>query len=473
MNVLRALSSGFGAPQILGILASAYPALAQRIKDAQKLGHSIDDILKQFQGLSPKELKKLDQKAAQSSNPLIQGMEATRQTSGEAFKEKQLIPAGLALGASFVAPAIAQGAQKLLGGLAGAIPSATPPSPGPHPMANAPVQPPPIQQPQAPVGAAAAAQQGVPVNVSPTPAPTPLSPAKQKAQSFLEALGVNEQVKELARQGKTPQEIAAEIQTGLHPAKRKAYQEKRMRGEELPIETHVKEYLTTPEGLLREDVVKFGMPNAQTAQVAPQERQGLEPPGQKLDETKEAAKRPAKGSLVVTPDGNLGTIKDIKQKEALVESDGKLHKVKVSDTTDVPVSEKELADYFDEMIHAVERETGEQVSRNVDWSGYDPNTNTLAYLPHGGGLYTYEDISPEDVKFLTNILNVRKTSGENFIGAWTAGSKSPIGAAMSALIQRLQKERGGKGNEYSHKFQKVYHSIEAAQQASKARKKKK
>jgi len=109
----------------------------------------------------------------------------------------------------------------------------------------------------------------------------------------------------------------------------------------------------------------------------------------------------------------------------------------------------------------------------TSWAGYDPKKNSLAFMPHGGGIYIYEDITPEDASLLTSVLNTRKTSGENFIGAWKAGSKSPIGAAMSALIKKLQSERGGKGNEYSGKFETLYNYLEPAIQAKKKKKKKK
>ena len=123
----------------------------------------------------------------------------------------------------------------------------------------------------------------------------------------------------------------------------------------------------------------------------------------------------------------------------------------------------------------MEKETGEDVSRMVQWAGYNPETNTLQFLPHSGKLYKYGDISPEDAALLTDILSTRKTTGANFIGAWKAGSKSPIGAALSKLIRKLQSERGGKGKEYEETHEPIYSAYEPAIEAKKekARKKKK
>ncbi len=174
----------------------------------------------------------------------------------------------------------------------------------------------------------------------------------------------------------------------------------------------------------------------------------------------------SKGSTVASPNG-IGEVKEIRNGQALIDIDGKLHKAQEEELIQSPLPEKELADLYNDVITGIEKETGQQVSRNVYWAGYDPNTNELAYLPHDGGLYIYDDISPEDAKELTNILSQRKSTGQNYIGAWEKGTKSPIGAQMYQLIQRLQKERGGKGNEYANKFQKVYDALEIAKIAAK------
>lgn len=178
-----------------------------------------------------------------------------------------------------------------------------------------------------------------------------------------------------------------------------------------------------------------------------------------------------KKSIVSSPQG-IGTVKEIKEKTALVEIDGKLTKVDIKDLESSPLPEKELADLYDELIGGIEKESGEDVSRMVQWAGYDPGSNTLQFLPHTGALYTYDDISEEDAELLRDILSTRKTSGENFIGAWKKDSKSPIGAALSKLIRKLQSERGGKGNEYLAKHEPIYSAYEPAIQAKKRKKKK-
>jgi hypothetical protein len=178
-----------------------------------------------------------------------------------------------------------------------------------------------------------------------------------------------------------------------------------------------------------------------------------------------------KNETVATPHG-VGEVKEIRNGKAIVEVDGKKHQVDEDELEASPIPEKDLAALYDDLIKGIESETGEDVSRMVQWAGYNPETNTLQFLPHTGKLYKYGNISSEDAALLTDILSTRKTSGENFIGAWKAGSKSPIGAALSKLIRKLQTERGGKGNEYEETHEPIYSAYEPAVQAKKKKKKK-
>ena len=179
-----------------------------------------------------------------------------------------------------------------------------------------------------------------------------------------------------------------------------------------------------------------------------------------------------KGNLVSSPKG-VGEVVASRNGKSIIEVDGKKIQVDDEELEQPPLPEKDLADLYDDLIKGIEGETEEDVSRMVQWAGYNPESNTLNFLPHTGDLYTYDNISEEDAALLTDILSVRKTSGSNFIGAWKKDSKSPIGAALSKLIRKLQSERGGKGNEYSAKHGTIYSAYEPAIQAKKRKKKKK
>lgn len=174
-----------------------------------------------------------------------------------------------------------------------------------------------------------------------------------------------------------------------------------------------------------------------------------------------------KGSQVLTASGEIATVEDLPGDTAKINIDGKKKVVKSDQIIDLPIPEKDLASLYDDLIGGIEKETKQQVSRNVYLAGYDPQNNELFYKPHDGALYVYNDIDKEDADALTNLLVQRKTTGKNYIGSWTKGTESPIGAAMSALILKLQKGRGGKGKEYIRKYDILYDMLEPAKKSKK------
>lgn len=258
--------------------------------------------------------------------------------------------------------------------------------------------------------------------------------------SLLDKSGLKKHVDELSGRIKDPKQIAA-ILYNKYPEEMKRFQKESGKN----MEDAIGDYLSSSP------VQSGAIPEQSNEQETTTEQQP-----DKIE----------KKSIVASPNG-IGTVKEIRNGQALIEVDGKLHKAKEEELIQSPLPEKDLADLYDDLIGGIEKESGQQVSRNVYWSGYDPNVNELAYIPHDGGLYVYDNISPEDAKELTNILSQRKSTGQNYIGTWEKGSSSPIGAKMYQLIQRLQKERGGKGNEYSNKFLKIYDALEPAKSAAK------
>lgn len=177
--------------------------------------------------------------------------------------------------------------------------------------------------------------------------------------------------------------------------------------------------------------------------------------------------------LVLLKSGQVGEIESEKDGISKIRIGDQVRDIGEENFVRSDISKKDLAELYKEVIEESARVSGEDVSRNVSWAGYDPKVNEFIYLPHDGGAYIYDNISEQDAKNLTEILTLRKTSGENFIGAWKKGSKSPIGSAMHAFIKKLQAERGGKGNEYVRKFHKIYDAFEVAKEAVKRKKKRK
>jgi hypothetical protein len=253
-------------------------------------------------------------------------------------------------------------------------------------------------------------------------------------KEYLEKHGILDKVKSLLKAGNTPEGVAAAL--GI----------KRGGGAKIDpeLQKNIEAYAKEPQL---------------------QEEKGLSEEGKQHE-----AKPIEKNATVIAPQG-VGEVKAIRNGKALIEVDGKRHEVDESELESSPIPEKDLSDLYDDLIKGIEGETEEDVSRMVQWAGYNPDTNTLQFLPHTGDMYTYNDISEEDAALLRDVLSVRKTSGSNFIGAWKKDSKSPIGAALSKLIRKLQSEREGKGNEYSAKHGTIYSAYEPAIQAKKKKKK--
>lgn len=180
---------------------------------------------------------------------------------------------------------------------------------------------------------------------------------------------------------------------------------------------------------------------------------------------------PSKGSIVDTPNG-IGEVREIRNGKALVEVDGKMRKMLEEELMEPGLPQKDLADLHEELIEGIKQQTGKEVSRHVEWAGYDPEHKELVYRPWGDKEYVYDNIDPEDVEMLTNLLTQRKTTGENYIGSWEAGTESPIGAAMHALITKVRNKAKESGQEKAHKrrYEAVYSAYEPAQKASKQKK---
>lgn len=187
--------------------------------------------------------------------------------------------------------------------------------------------------------------------------------------------------------------------------------------------------------------------------------------------TPETTQKPMKGAIVETPDG-IGEVREIRNGKALVEVDGKMRKLLEEELMNPGLPQKDLADLHEELIEGIRQQTGKEVSRHVEWAGYDPEHKELVYRPWGDKEYVYDNIDPEDVEMLTNLLTQRKTTGENYIGSWEAGTESPIGAAMHALITKVRNKAKESGQEKAHKrrYEAVYSAYEPAQKASKQKK---
>jgi hypothetical protein len=444
-------AEGFTSEQALNYLIRRSPKYAKQISKALGLGYTPGQVLSYLTKDNPKERGATTEYEETRSRDIAKRQKINQLAGGAAL-------AGL--GATGIAALARRGGQAVVGELLGpevASPLGLPnlqkqipfketlglPSPetagfeaqapipeGPIPMGfkRSPLRP---EEPEIQIS------ENVPKETK-KPEIAPTIQPKENVKEYLKQLGLLDVVDDSLKRGNQPEQVAAQI--GIQRSGR-----------------------TTIDPELLKNIEMY----AQEKQAAPQEQPSIQSTGEKLDATKEETQRPIeKGSLVATPSG-FGEIESISGDNALVNEEGKIKQIKLDEVISPPLPKKDMADLFNEMNSQIEKETGEEISKMVEWAGYNPNTNSLSFIPHLGGLYIYRNIEPERAALLQKFLSQRKTTGENFIGVWTKDSKSPIGAAMSALIRQLQSERGGKGKEYEEKFDTLYSAIEPAKRAAK------
>lgn len=412
--ISQALINGFSPDQVVNLLLKKFPQQRRKIEKAMSLGFGADQILK-FLTKSEKGGVGNLQEATTLHEDTLQKEDQRRSKVHKTALGAAAIAGSAAL--PYVAPQLIQKASGMIGSLLPQMPQGPAPTPSPQ-----------NQTPGQTIGAQVHAPGGIP-NVPNMPSnPTQKAPNVDSKQ-IIQQMGLEDKIKTMQKAGNGPEQIAAGLEVAMRPEQKKWLQSQTQQ----PLTEIVNDYLS-------------------------QEPQ--QPPVPQQPEI-QAPK------LIATKHGDIGEIRGEDSSGKLINVDGRVKKYKDDEIIESPLPEKDLADLYEEVLQGIQKKTGEEVSRNVYWSGYDPKTNELMYIPHGGRAYVYDDISEEDVKKLTEVLTQRKSSGENYIGAWTEGTNSPIGAAMHQLIIKLQKERGGKGNEYKSRFETIYDALEVAKKAAK------
>jgi len=200
------------------------------------------------------------------------------------------------------------------------------------------------------------------------------------------------------------------------------------------------------------------------------EKEPLDEIQEKIKEPKEVTqeqKNPEKS--VFLPNGDIGKIISEKNGIAKLDVDGEIKHRKVSDLNELPVSSNELADLYERLTNAIPEQARSAV---INFAGYDPSVNELAFRPHGGALYVYKDIPKEFADQLRDSMFQAKTTGQNFYGSWAEGEASRF-AGLGKLIRELQKVYGGRGKEYIRKYETVHDFLALPEAAKKEKNKKK
>lgn len=474
--IFQALKKGFKPQDIINFLLKKYPNQSGKIKKALTAGYSAEQILSYIT------------KGAYQEEPIESGGTLYEQTRNreEAKKENRnnIALKGAALAASTaIAPTAVAALQRALPSqLANLAPTAfqqaasqvaqssplnqTPPN-------LAPVQPGMTNTPQN----TGNIQNTLPQGISPNPPIVNTNnnellsnnqlpenilneeiTKRQKPDyvTILDMLGIREKLERLRLQGKSPEIIRAAASKMVDKEKLKELNQK----DPQAFDKIINDFLVNE--------TTMQLINKETGEKYVPESLNVKPFD--IEETNEENQPiPKKGETAFTPKG-IGQVIEERNGKYLVEVDGRKFQVSKDEIESAP-AEKDVASLFDELKEEIKKTTGQEISRAVSFAGYDDKQNSLAFLPHDGSMYVYTNI-PDDLKDrIKSLLGKRKTSGENFIGAWTEGTESPAGSEMQKIIKLLQSQRGGKGNEYAYKFDSVYNFLEAAYKAKKRKKK--
>lgn len=466
MNPLfTALSQGYSTSQVLNFLLNANPKLKNPINAAKTAGYTADQIIK---FLSDKEENKAAKAYLTSNEIHAEKKKEYREKVIQGLKVAG--SAGLAAASAYalsrVIPPALQAAQAALGGQAptGPNPPASPQSPqGIPPQAGAPTG----QLPQGPAPISPQAPQPnnpVVQGVSPQIplSPTPTIPASQ----ILSQMGMQDKVDIMRKAGNTPEAIAAALNMQLTGGQRKWFGEQLKEGKVKPLQPMIEEYFKeVPE--VQAPTPTTPTPNSPTSAALQFPKAAGVPPStvEVPLKTAEVEEKPiSKGVLVASPKG-IGQVKEIRGDQALVDIDGKIHKEQVDQVMEQPEG---LAEAYENLINKIPES---ERSAMINFAGYDPTYNELAFKPHAGAVYVYKDIPEEFAQKLKDAMFQAKTSGQTYHGAWTEGEASR-GAGLSVLIKDLQKLYGGKGKEYIRKYETVHDFLALPEAAIKDKKRK-
>lgn len=430
--IAQGLALGYTASQILSFLSRAFPNMAPRIQKAQKAGYAAEEIVK-F-------IEKASQGAEYPENATQYEIHKINERRDSALTKGAI---KLAAG-SFAIPAIArsgvgQGIMQQIGLTPKPAPTVGQPvSAQPSGVAQSAIQgnaAQPQLQAQTPLSPNIGLQSPqVPQATSPQSVPTtPQQPPTVDSKAILAQMGIEENTRNLLSKGMSPEDAGAVVDKFLKPHQKKWLDEQVKAGKAKPLVEMVKDYAAQPQ-----------QPSEQTSPVAPQ---SPEMASSMSEAQLEQKAKPVKGDIVATPDGIVGNLKDIKQKEALVEADGKLHKVKV-DELEQP--DEDIVQSVANLLKIPEIDR----SSIISYWAYDPEDQQLFVQFHNGETYKYKEVPEETISALAEAMGIPKTEGKNIFGAWSPEDKKSVGATMIQQIIANEKYKKPKKGEAENPFYK-------------------
>jgi hypothetical protein len=465
--IASALTQGFSNQSILQYLLRHFPHARRQIEKGLAQGFSADKIVKYLQG------------GRKEVNQPITEHEQTRQSDKDKQRnlEKNIVKGGLAIGGAALGSyalsrALPRAGQALTGQLLPALPNQAQIPHNPRlalPGAGqAPIQPPP------------ATPQGI--GNLPYSNPSAQSPRKTNSQNPITSSTKQESIQTPIIQQNTSIPKTNPIETHIAPLPQPLVKQTesllqagndvaKVAGILKSLQPQiVKDYEKTTgqpiDGAVEEFAQKLPPKEKPQANIGSNLGREEKKPDIPMDEKPIEAEIPKKekGSTVALPNGDIGEITNIRQGIATVNSQGKEFRRKISELIESPINEKELSTIYDDLIKGIEKETGQQVSRAINYVGFNPEEKSLIvnYTGAGKDTYTFEDLDESRIKQLMELEQMRRTTGQNYVGGWEEGTKSILGSKIYDLVKELEEERGGKGKAHAFTYKTLYDALEPA-----------
>lgn len=446
MNIANALMAGYSIAQALGFLTNNFPNIGKRIKDAQKLGYDVNQIIKTFSNMSIDDLESFENsQEIKTKNPWIDSDKVQQERSASSQIKKNLPKiAGLV-----AAPLAAYGVYRALKGGFPSPPSQNIPQlpggmpPGPNspgvtvlntptspPMPGSPVNPPPVV-PQSP------GQMATPA----TPMPQGITPGQQIQQnvqaplnSALNAVG-GEQISQASQaipdQPITPPiPLFEQLMNGVDIESLDEGTQQQLR-----FLSMISDQLES-QGKTLDDVQFKNLKKKIDKLLEGKGGVVLEEVSRRLPKPEINPTTIEKSSIVSTPSG-VGEVKSISGDNAIVDIDGKAHKIKSSEIEPSIFTDDDVADAYDHIIKVIPEA---HRSGFIQWAGYDEDRNVLGFIPRGGKYEELHNITPEEAKMIKEGKGVARTSGENKEGLWVTGEDTRGGVISQIIWDRKKKE---------------------------------
>ncbi len=436
--IFKALDSGYSEEDILKYISKAIPQLLPKVTKAMSNGYGIKEILGYLAKVTTKEDR--------------QGLSESQIHARNRDVDSKLAPHGLMAAATAIGAPIAAGAarsalsralpqslQGLLGGTPGSISQSSHNANYPSGSALEPTS----QMPQAQTQLQPS-QQPPNINAGNIQQETNIPQTKTNIIDFINKnKGFKDKIDQLKASGNDVDSIVGYFKK-FNPSQTEKLEKETGR----PIEEVVSEYIASkpveevaisPQSVEKtkenQHVPELQIPEQRNPEILPE----ITEPAEEAKEPEKPSKPIAKKDSVITPQG-AGEIRDIKEKNALVEIDGKLHKVPIEDIEEEP---EDVIQTVQQLLKIPEVDRSSVVSLFT----YDPEESKMYIQFHTGDTYKYMDVDPEKVYKVANKMGIPITQGKNIFGAWSPEDKQSLGATLIKEIINDPKYKKAKKGE--------------------------